>query len=207
MNEDERAEQVELAAAGDQDALQRLLVHYHDLLRLTIDREIDGKFQPHLDPDDVLQAAYVAAVKTVAGCTFDGPGGFYKWLERIARNELSDCRRALKRRKRDISREVCPLPGPTDSYPTLVSRLTAPQTTPSRQLSKQEAVAAVMSSLARLPDDQRRVVTMRFLEGRSVADIAAVLGKTENAVHVNCHRGLDNLRRLMDSITDYLTSL
>ena len=64
-----------------------------------------------------------------------------------------------------------------------------------------------MSCLARLTDDQRAVVKMRFLEGRAVTEIAAALDKTENAAHVICHRSLNELRQLMMSITHYLTSL
>ena len=84
---------------------------------------------------------------------------------------------------------------------------TAGESTPSRQIAKDEAIAAVMSCLARLRDDQRTVVQLRFLEGRSVADVAEHLGKTEPAIHMLCHRGLTALRESMVSITHYLSRL
>ena len=207
MDEQERAAQVELAARGDEDALQRLIVCYHGPLRGVLEGQIDGPLRRHLDPDDVLQETYIAAFKAVSGCEFDGPGGFYKWLETIARNQLKDQQRALKSKKRDIARNLSGQPTMTASYPDLLPRLPCGDSTPSRQLAKQEAIAAVMSSLARLTDDQRTVVRMRYLQGLPVAQIASVLAKTENAVHVICHRGLNELRRIMISITHYLTSL
>ena len=207
MDEEERAAQVGLASGGDADALQRLIVHYHATLHGILDGQIDDTMRRHVDPDDVLQETYIAAFRAVTGCEFEGPGGFYKWLETIARNQLRDRQRALGRQKRDVGREVAHQPVTTASYPDLVQRLASPQSTPSRHLAKAEATAAVMSCLARLTDDQRAVVRMRFLEGRPVAEIATALGKTENAIHVACHRSLNELRQLLMSITHYLTSL
>ena len=66
-------------------------------------------------------------------------------------------------------------------------------------------MAAVLSSLARLTEDQRDVVRLRFLEGKPVAEIAIRLGKTEAAVHMLSHRGLKALRELMTSLSDYIS--
>jgi DNA-directed RNA polymerase specialized sigma24 family protein len=49
------------------------------------------------------------------------------------------------------------------------------------------------------------VIRLRFLEGMSVADVASVLGTTEEAVHGSCRRGLLALRGLLTSISRYLT--
>jgi len=207
MEEGGRAEQVELAAQGDADALQRLIVYYHAALQASVQAAMDADLRRRVDPEDMLQEAYVAAFKSAAGCSFTGPGGFYKWLEAIALNEVKNTRRDLKREKRDIGREIHDRPTAATSYPDLVGHLASAESTPSRRVAKAEATAAVISCLARLTDDQRNVVKMRFLEGMAVADIAASLGKTQAAVHTLSHRGLKELRRLMVSITRYLTRL
>ena len=255
MDEAQAAEQLELAVAGDQDAWQRLIVHYHGPLRHKLAARMDDAVRRQLDVDDVLQDAYVAAFKALAvpprerkrpagdvasdappaehaprgtavpagsspsqdtadtavppigPPSFDSPAGFYKWLETIAFNRLRDQQRALHRQKRDIAREAADRPDPSTSYPDLLNRVSAGQGTPSRHVAKDEATAAVMSSLARLTDEQRAVVRLRFLEGRSVAEIAAELGKTEDAVHKLSFRGLKNLRRILVSITRYLSHL
>jgi RNA polymerase sigma-70 factor (ECF subfamily) len=167
MDESERAVQVRLAAKGDADASQRLIVSYHAPLRRLLEGEIDKRLRRHVDPDDVLQEAYIAAFKAVAACKFDGPGGFYKWLERIALNQLKDAQRNLRRKKRAVVRDRSAPPATATSYPDLIARLSSPDSTPSRHVAKAEATAAVMSSLARLTDDQRRAIRMRFLEGCS----------------------------------------
>ncbi len=207
MDEAERTEQVKLATGGDADALQRLIVFYHAPLRRLLEDKIDGRFRRHIDPDDVLQEAYVAAFKAAGDCRFDGPGAFYRWLEAVVRNRLKDQIRALKQQKRNIGREVAVRPIATASYCDLIDRLPSPQSTPSRQVSRDEATAAVLSCLARLTDDQRNAIRLRFLEGRPVSEIASCLGKSDMAVHMLFHRGLKALRELMGSITHYLTRL
>lgn len=207
MDEKERAEQVRRAAQGDPDALQRLIVHYHGALFGTIDARMDAGLRRHGDPDDVLQEAYITAFRVIRSCEFHGPDAFYRWLERIALDRLRDFERMLRRKKRDIGRQLTGRRAGGTSYADLVERLTSPGTSPSRRLAKREASAAVISSMAQLTDDQRAVVRMVFLEGMPVAEIAAELGKSEDAVYAHSHRGLKALRKLMASITDYLSRL
>ena len=211
MDEQQRVTLVESVAGGDRDALQRLIVHYHQPLHRLVEARIDAGLRRYVDPDDVLQQAYISAFKTIEDGQFsiaEGQreivGGFYKWLEAIALSRLKDQQRALQRQKRDVRREHADT---TASYPDLVHRLAAGESTPSHQIAKDEAIAAVMSCLARLSDDQRAVVQLRFLEGRGIADVAERLGKTEPAIHMICHRGLKALRELMVSITRYLSRL
>lgn len=206
MGERERIKLVQAAVGGDGDALQRLIVHYHGPLCGTIDGLMDASLRRHFDTEDILQSAYAAAFQSIQGCVFEGPGGFYKWLERIALNQLKETQRNLHRRKRDIDREQSLVGDRSTSYLGLAQRVAASDSTPSRRLAQQEVAAAVISSLARLTDEQRAVVRMRFLENRPVADIAMALDKTEDAIHMLCHRSLKKLREFMGSITRYLSS-
>ena len=64
-----------------------------------------------------------------------------------------------------------------------------------------------MSSLARLPEEQREVLRLRFLRDVPFEEIAAGLGKSVDATYMICHRGLKTLRGLLVSITQYLTHL
>jgi RNA polymerase sigma-70 factor (ECF subfamily) len=205
MDEEARAKCVRQAALGDADALQRLLVYYHAPLSNVISARMDGALRRHVDADDILQQAYIAAFRSIQDCTFEGPGGFYKWLERIALDRLKDTQRNLQRKKRDISRVLSGPPAGATSYPDLLVRLTAPGSTPSQHLAKREASAALLSSLARLTDEQRVAVRMRVLEGRSAAEVAGQLGKSEAAVNMLCHRGLKALRSHIGTITRYLS--
>lgn len=213
---DEAARRVELrkAVGGDADALQRLLIHYHPTVSRFVASRLPKKLQRHLDPEDVLQQTYIAAFGNIRGCSFDGPGGFFKWLEAIALEKLETTQRDLRRQKRDITREYHPdsfgsgkgrLAGwaSDSSYPDLFARLAGSDSTPSRRLARQEAAAALLSSLARLTDDQRTVIRLRFLEDRPIEEIAATLRKSEDAIYMLCHRGLKALHAMLGSISRY----
>ncbi len=199
--------QVNLAVAGDRDALQRLIVEYHDLLHFAVEAKMDAATRRRIDPDDVLQDAYASVFKTISKGRFDGAGAFYKWLETIALNGLRNRRRDLKTQKRDVAREIHGSTEATTSYPDLIHRIAASDTSPSRHVARNEATAAVLSSLARLSDDQRDVIRLRFLESRPVAEVASRLGKTEAAVHGLCRRGIRALRESLVSISRFLTRL
>lgn len=212
MTEADRAELVQQAAGGDGDALQKLILHYHGPLQGKIEGRIKATLRRHIDAEDILQQAYIAAFESIGACSFDGPGGFYKWLETIAVERLSQAERDLRRQKRDIGREVhdgSRLPAwrsPDSSYPDLFARLSDGGSTPSRQLSRAEAAAAVMTSLARLSADQRAVIQMRFLQDRPVEEIAATLEKSPDAIYMLCHRGLKELQRLLGTVAEFAIS-
>lgn len=53
---------------------------------------------------------------------------------------------------------------------------------------------AALDALARIPARQRAVVVLRYLEGLSVAEVAAELGVSEGTVKSQAARGLDAVR-------------
>ena len=61
-------------------------------------------------------------------------------------------------------------------------------------LEEIEKRALLFKAVDALPDDQRRVIIMRFADEKSIRDIASELGRTEGAVKQLQFRGLENLR-------------
>ncbi len=64
--------------------------------------------------------------------------------------------------------------------------------------------SALVDGLQQVPPRQRAVLVLRFLEGQSVADVAATLKCTEGTVKSQTARGLDALR---DALGDALDDL
>jgi RNA polymerase sigma-70 factor (ECF subfamily) len=103
---------------------------------------------------------------------------FAAWLIRIAANAVAD---QFKRAAREI-------PGAED----LAESGAGPD---------QESIedrARLFQLVTRLPDDQRRVIYQRFVEQRSIREIALQLGRSEGAVKQLQFRGLQNLRARME---------
>lgn len=207
MDEAQRLKLIRQATRGDADALQALIVEYHGALRACVERRSAGPQRSLVDPDDVLQDTYVAAFRTVAGLEFKSPAAFYGWLERIAVTRLIDPQRAAVRKKRNRGRTVNADSSANTRYDGLAQTLISPDGTPSHFAARSEAVAAVLTSLARLTEDQRDVIRLRFLEGLPVGEVASRLGKSDDAVHALSRRGLNALRESLGSLSRFLSRL
>jgi RNA polymerase sigma-70 factor (ECF subfamily) len=85
-----------------------------------------------------------------------------------------------------------------ESAARLERMLAAEQTSPSQQAVRQEDLLRLAEALARLPEDQRAAVELHHLEGRTLAETAAALGRTRAAVASLVFRGLRNLRQRLD---------
>ena len=101
---------------------------------------------------------------------------FLAWLFRIAANALAD-------RWRRASR---------DSYEP------PPDVPDGREAEEIEQRAMLFQLVDRLPDAQRRVIEMRFVDERSIREIAAALDRSEGAVKQLQLRALETLRKHLE---------
>ena len=99
---------------------------------------------------------------------------FVTWLYRIAANAIAD-------HARKKSREVAETELTTD-------------TSVDSDLEEVERRARLFSAVEELPEDQRRVILLRFGDEKSIREIAAELNRSEGAVKQLQFRGLENLR-------------
>lgn len=106
---------------------------------------------------------------------------FAAWLFRIASNLIAD----RGKRKARLSE----LPADVES----ISKTTGGETQAS--LEDVERQAQLFRLVEELPEDQRRVVGLRFAEEKSIKEIATELGRSEGAVKQLQFRALENLRK------------
>jgi RNA polymerase sigma-70 factor (ECF subfamily) len=90
------------------------------------------------------------------------------------------------------------MPLPDHSTLDLARRLLATGTSPSRRLIRDEMRARVRSALGRLDPRDREVLVLRYLEGLTTDEIAAVLGVRSGAVKMRHLRALERLRGMLD---------
>jgi RNA polymerase sigma-70 factor, ECF subfamily len=102
---------------------------------------------------------------------------FAAWLLRIAANAIAD---RGQRMVRELAVEDPPEMGAEESALA--------------DLEEVEHRARLFRLVDRLPEDQRRVIGMRFAEEKSIREIAQALGRTEGAVKQLQFRGLQSLR-------------
>jgi RNA polymerase sigma-70 factor (ECF subfamily) len=77
--------------------------------------------------------------------------------------------------------------------------LAADDSSPSQRVLWEERMLELAEALARLPEDQRTALELRYLEGLSVAEICGRMGRGTSSVANLLYRGLKALReRLVD---------
>jgi RNA polymerase sigma factor for flagellar operon FliA len=81
----------------------------------------------------------------------------------------------------------------------LARRLTAPASTPSNRLIRDEQYQHALSELMGLRPRDREVLVLIYLEQLSTKESAAVLGITERAVMARHTRALIRLREKLDT--------
>jgi RNA polymerase sigma-70 factor (ECF subfamily) len=192
-------ELIERAGRGDASARQQLLGRYRDRLCRMVAVRLDRRLAARLDPSDVVQEALLDAAQRLGEYLRERPLPFYPWLRRFAWQRLLKLhRRHLTAGKRSARREEQRVLGlPDESALELAQRLAAPGTSPSNHLLREELRGRVRAALAQLPEGEREVLVLRYLEQLSVGEIAAVLGLSEGAVKMRRTRALHRLCSLL----------
>ena len=104
---------------------------------------------------------------------------FAAWLYRIAANAIAD---QARRKQRE-----------TNEQPEK-----ATESSTAIDLEAVERRALLFQAVETLPDDQRRVIVLRFAEEKSIREIAGELGRSEGAIKQLQFRGLENLRNRLN---------
>jgi RNA polymerase sigma-70 factor, ECF subfamily len=185
------------ASRGDASARGRLLERHRPRLKRMVAVRIDRRLATRVDPSDVVQEALLDAAARLDDYLRERPIPFYPWLRRRAAGRLADAyRRHVRAARRSVGREE-PAGLPGESVLELADRLLGRESRPGAGLSRQERRAAVRAALDQLPERDREVLVLRFLEELSTADTAAVLGVGEGAVKMRVVRALGRLRDLL----------
>jgi RNA polymerase sigma-70 factor (ECF subfamily) len=188
---------LERAELGDAGARQRLLSDHRERLRHMIAVRLDRRVAARVDPSDVVQEALAEAAGKLSEYLRQRPLPFYPWLRRLAWERLVKLHRThIHADKRSVTREQG-MALPDESTDELARRLTATGTSPSGQAVRHEQHARVRAALEQLPERDREVLVLRYLEQLSTAEVAAVLGITTGAVKVRHLRALERIRLLM----------
>lgn len=182
------------ALSGDRQALVTLLEQLGPVTRTRIEHKITPPWNAMLDADDVMQVTYMEVVTRLPTFKTGGASGFLAWLNRMAENNLIDAVRALESSRRPgPSKRVTPI-SPDDSSDMFLQFIGATSATPSRDAAKGEAGRIIESALRHLPPDYEKVVRLYDLEGKSIAEVAAALGRSEGATWMLRARAHDRLR-------------
>lgn len=169
---------VELARGGDTEAFGMLYDHYQP----SVYRFLFYRTRSSTLAEDLTSETFFRALRSMNGFRWQGKD-FGAWLMTIARNLATDHFKAGRTRleltTEDMALHDDATEGPEDA---VLAGLTN---------------EILMQALTEIPAEQRDCLVMRFLQGMSIAETAAVLGRSDGAVKQLQLRGVRNLAKLM----------
>jgi RNA polymerase sigma-70 factor (ECF subfamily) len=180
-------------AAADHLRLDRFREYLRLLARVHLGEQVRAK----LDPSDIVQQTLLEAHRKRSQFRGTTEAEMAGWLRQLLACTLADAIRALGRAKRDAARERSLDEAIAQSSKHIHAWLAAEQSSPSQRASRHEEAVRLANALAKLPAAQREAVTLRFCQGRSLAEISQQMGRTPAAVSGLLKRGTKQLRDLL----------
>jgi RNA polymerase sigma-70 factor (ECF subfamily) len=173
-------ELVKQAQTGDGEAFGQLYDHYVDVVH----RYIAYRVSNHSLAEDLTSETFLRALRRISSYTWQGRD-FGAWLVTIARNLITDhfksSRYKLELATSDLVEAGADhrLEGPENEVLAGITNTT------------------LLEAVKQLGSDQQECIVLRFLQGMSVAETAAILGKNENAIKALQYRAVKALGRLL----------
>ena len=176
------SELVRLSQLGDQTAFEQLVVRHQDLVfslafKLTGNKEM---------ANDVAQEAFIRAWKAID--KFRGDSTFGTWIYRITVNSAWTLRKKAKKHNTlNIDETYEPVIIDEKRDPELVA-------------INSDLSSTLINALDKIPLDQRIIVELKNIEGRSHKEIADFLGISVTAAKVRLHRAHQRLRNILEEV-------
>jgi len=138
--------------------------------------------------EDLAQETFVKAWRFLD--RFDGRAPFHHWLSRIALRVALDHLRRQKRIRQEVAM--------TDLGDSALDWLQSPADEP--EPSAGQAAELLNAAMNELSPEDRQVITLLEIEGRSVKEICALTGFSNASVRVRAFRARGKLRKLLDRL-------
>jgi RNA polymerase sigma-70 factor (ECF subfamily) len=169
---------VRAAQEGDADAFGALYDHYVDVVfRFVLFRVGDRALA-----EDVTSETFLRALRGIGSISYQGRD-VGAWFVTIARNIVFDHLKSSRHRLEVTTPELADNREVTDG--------------PEQEVMTEATNAELMRCIRQLGDDQRECIVFRFLQGLSVAETAALMGRNEGAVKALQHRAVRRLGQLL----------
>ena len=177
------------AAQRDASRFAEIYERYFELVYAYIVRRVRDRAVT----EDLTSEVFRKALANLPRFKWTG-APFGAWLIRIASNLIADRAKRIARERNADEPELATATAADDE----------PVNSQSQQsnLEAAERRAHLFRLVDALPDDQRRVVALRFAEEKSISEIAAELSRSEGAIKQLQFRALETLRKRFTGASD-----
>jgi RNA polymerase sigma-70 factor (ECF subfamily) len=186
------------ARAGSSEALGELLEAWREYLLLLANQELDSVLCPKGGASDLVQETFLEAQRDIGRFAGSTTGEWVGWLRTILEHNAANFRRCyLATEKRDVTREV-PFGAGDDHRSIRGVQLVADTQTPSACAVAGEQVWRLEQALTRLPEMQRRVIELRYRDGKAFAEIGRLMDRSPEAARKLWSRAIKRLASEID---------
>jgi RNA polymerase sigma-70 factor (ECF subfamily) len=181
------AELVALVLAGNKDVFGDL-VERHSRTLFRVAYRLLGNEE---DADEAVQETFLKAYKALE--RFEQRSNFGTWIYRIAINTSLDMRaKKLPGHTVQISEEPEP---EANEMQVAAEGVTAEQVVFGQQVSRK-----IQKAMSQLTQTERTAFVLRHMEGKSIEEIATVLGLKQNSTKNSIFRAVQKMRRALEPV-------
>jgi RNA polymerase sigma-70 factor (ECF subfamily) len=169
---------VRRAQAGDMGAFSELFDRYYDV----VFRYVLFRMNDRTLAEDITQETFLRALRRISSVSYQGRD-IGAWFVTIARNLIFDHVKSSRYRLESTTSDMIELSPSTHG--------------PEQQVLDLATNEELLRCVRKLNADQQECISLRFLQGLSVAETAAIMDRNEGAVKALQHRAVRRLAQLL----------
>jgi RNA polymerase sigma-70 factor (ECF subfamily) len=166
------------AQGGERQAFDELFRLYQDRLHALVASRLGAHLRRQVTVEDAVQDTLVKALQALGSFHWEGEDSFFRWLSTVAENVI------LYHARRDAVSQRISLPPRSPASES-----------PSKGLAREERFDRLKEALESLPEDYRQVILLVRIDGMSVQEAAARLGRSTAATSQLLWRALQKLKQ------------
>ncbi|HEX7302149.1 sigma-70 family RNA polymerase sigma factor [Lentzea sp.] len=178
---DEPWQLVKAAQEGDTEAFGVLYDKYVDMVFRYVLFRVGGD---RAFAEDVTSETFLRALRSIGSVSYQGRD-VGAWFVTIARNIVFDHVKSSRYRLEVTTSELQDNREETNG--------------PEQEVMTEATNAELLRCVSQLGDDQRECIRLRFIEGKSVSEVAQLMDRNEGAVKALQHRAVRRLAQILPS--------
>ncbi len=172
------------AQRGDESAFTDIYRYFADPLGGYVARRVSGE-----DIEDVVSDVWVKITQSLQTYAPKEGGSFRAWFWRVAMTVVVDY---YRKKKPETPMEDMDLP-------SLVDGMGDTPETPLEEYQRAQLSTRLHDAISTLPNGQRDIIEMSFLQDLTHAEISEITGKSEGNIRIIKMRALRDMRRLWET--------
>ena len=191
--------------SGDLEALAELFTRERERLWRVIHFRLAEPLRGRLEPEDVLQEAFLAASQRLKYYVESPATSPFIWLRMIVNQTLVDLHRQhLGAQRRDAAREVSidRAPYVEATSVSVAIQLVGIFTSPSGAAARADTLGLVQSAIEQMDPIDREVLALRHFEELTNSEVAEALGIEQKAASIRYVRALRRLKEILSQVPE-----